>query len=717
MQLYKLLGESIVKNAERNAFYINETFYTYADFAKSISSIRKSVQSSISETDKHVGLIANDDLETYAAIVALWLEGKAYVPIGTDIPEQRNELIIDQAGIKSIIDSSVSPLLPKYNVILSKNLPDAEINLIPKSVTNEDLCFILFTSGTTGIPKGVPINIANLEAFLNAMEEIGIIMDEKDRVLQMFEITFDMSVASYLMPLLKGGCVYTIPKGQIKYIYIYHLIEEHDLTVLSLIPSILMCMRPYFKDIHPSTLRYTLLAGEALPVDLTEEWSQSTPDGEIVNVYGPTESTIFCTSYHFKKNQTDKSYNGIVCIGKPMSGVETIIIDENKNILPPGEKGELCLAGKLLTNGYWNNDDRNKEAFFMINYKNRLTRFYRTGDLGFEDASGDIMYLGRIDFQRKIQGYRVELSEVEFYVKLFLGKINLVAVALANKIEDSDIGLAFESNKFDTNELIDFLKIKLPHYMIPTKFIFEKAFPLNRNSKIDRNELKRKFKEQSLTEYIVRKATLNDVSFLAQVIVAAEKATTDKLSYSTLFDLPESKVIEFLISILKEGIDGCEFSLSSYLVVEFGDKPVAAFAGWIEGFMESVPSKIIKSNLINCTFPKDSLKALVSRSDIISDILVEREKLTLQFEYGYVDKEHRGKHLLELLINKLIENAISIYPDLKKVQFQCFKNSTKTVHLFEKLGYQIVSEISSKNNEVLNYLPDKVKLVMEKNLN
>jgi hypothetical protein len=219
-----------------------------------------------------------------------------------------------------------------------------------------------------------------------------------------------------------------------------------------------------------------------------------------------------------------------------------------------------------------------------------------------------------------------------------------------------------------------------------------------------------------MSEYSIRPATLMDVPFLAEVIVAAEKATTDKLSYSTLFDLTESKVIELLISILEEEIDGCEFSLSSYLVIEFEGQPVAAFAGWIEGFGENIASKIIKSNLISYTFPKDSLQALISRSHIISDILVERESLTLQFEYGYVAKEHRGNHLLDMLENKLVENALKQYPELKKVQFQCFKNSTKTVSLFEKLGYHIANEISSKNNEVLNYLPDKVKLVMEKNL-
>jgi D-alanine--poly(phosphoribitol) ligase subunit 1 len=493
MQLYKLLGESIIKNAKRNAFRINEVFYTYSDFAKSISNIRKRIQNSISESDAIIGLVANDDLETYASIVALWLEGKAYVPISTETPAHRNEIIIDQAGIETIFDSCEIPLFPGRNVICSKNLPETAINLTPKPVSDKDLCFILFTSGTTGTPKGVPINGSNLEGFLEAMSQIGVKLDENDRGLQMFEITFDMSVVSYLMPLLKGGCVYTIPKGQIKYSYIYDLMEDHKLTVLFMVPSILLYLRPYFDEIRSLDVKYCVMAGEALPLDLTEEWSRCVPNAIVINAYGPTESTIFCTSYQYALNQTNKSHNGILCIGKPLYGVETIIIDDDHNILPSGEKGELCLAGKLLSSGYWNNDQKNKEAFFLKNFNGKPTRFYKTGDLCLEDHSGDIMYLGRIDFQTKIQGYRVELSEIEYHAKKALNKINVVAVPYSTRIGSTELGMVIESIEFDTSEMIEYMKSKVDEYMIPKKIQFIDKFPLNMNGKIDRKELKNMF--------------------------------------------------------------------------------------------------------------------------------------------------------------------------------------------------------------------------------
>lgn len=217
-----------------------------------------------------------------------------------------------------------------------------------------------------------------------------------------------------------------------------------------------------------------------------------------------------------------------------------------------------------------------------------------------------------------------------------------------------------------------------------------------------------------MEEYKIRNAQLKDIPFLAEVIVAAEKSGTDKLSYSTLFDLPESKVIDYICAILEEEIDGCEFSLSSFLVTECIGQPVAALGGWIEGWGDNPSSKLIKSNLISFTFPKENIQSLISHTQIINDIFFEREKDALQLEYTFVKPEHRGKHLFELMVDKMVENNLTIFPDLKKIQFQCYKNNKVIPHIFEKLGYHVVKELISKNKEVLKYLPDNVKLIMEK---
>ena len=146
-----------------------------------------------------------------------------------------------------------------------------------------------------------------------------------------------------------------------------------------------------------------------------------------------------------------------------------------------------------MTPGYWKNEEKNKEAFFYTEYNGTNTRFYKTGDLCAADEEGDIMYLGRIDSQIKVQGFRVELSEIEFFAKEYLKKINAVAIAFTNKIHNTEIGMVIESAEFDTKELLNYMKTKMPVYMIPTQMRFEKSFPLNTNGKIDRKILKEKF--------------------------------------------------------------------------------------------------------------------------------------------------------------------------------------------------------------------------------
>lgn len=493
MQLFENLSKSFVQNKNNNAFFIDEVYYSYETFATLISKIRIAIQKTTQPDEYNIGLIINDDLETYASIMALWFEGKAYVPIITNNPKDRNDKVVKQAEIKTILDSSDSKLFSTQQIITTNSLPEAGLNVNAKTTSGDNLAYIFFTSGTTGEPKGVPITRNNVSGFIDAFNKMNLKIDHNDRFLQMFDLTFDLSVMSYLVPLIYGACVYPIPKGKIKYNYIFELIDEHDLTIALMVPSILHYLRPYFDEIDAPGMKYSLFCGEALPLDVTKEWSKCLPNAEISNVYGPTENTIFCTRYKYNRDKKNKEHNGVLCIGKSMVGVETIIIDQDNKKLPQGVKGELCLAGKLLTPGYWKNEEKNAETFFTQNYNGKPTRFYKTGDLCVEDTEGDILYLGRIDFQTQIQGFRVELSEVEFHVKAYLNKVNAVAIAFTNKIGNTEIGLVIESNDIYIQGLNDYLKEKMPSYMIPTQTKFVKTFPLNANGKTDRKILKQLF--------------------------------------------------------------------------------------------------------------------------------------------------------------------------------------------------------------------------------
>ncbi len=471
---------------DRNAFCIKEEFYTYRQFAEHISRIRMALKQR-KIAGNIVGLVANVDLETYASIFSLWLEGMSYVPLNTDQPHERSMDIVRQVKANLILDSSVGTCYPGDLVLSTKDLPYKEDCVgFDGTFSDEELSYILFTSGSTGKPKGVAVTRRNISAFIKSFFDIGYIITEEDRVLQCFDLSFDLSVMSYLVPLLKGACVYVVPNDRIKYSYIFGLMDDHKLTVALLVPSTLHCLRPYFGEIELPSMRYCLFCGEALHLDITSEWAKCVPFAIIDNVYGPTENTIFCSHYRYNRNGHNKHVNGVISIGKSMTGGEMKIFGENDKESGAGELGELCLSGDQLIPGYLNNPDKNKDAFFI----KENVRWYKTGDKCFFDSDGDIMFLGRLDNQAKIQGYRVELGEIEYYAKEFLKDRNAVAIVFDNQANLTEIALIIESGCFVSDSLLRYMHSKLPSYMIPSKILFTPALPLNINGKIDRNHLK-----------------------------------------------------------------------------------------------------------------------------------------------------------------------------------------------------------------------------------
>ena len=490
MNIAQNILNSIENNHLNNAFCIDDVFYTYEDFSKCISNIQSTIQTNIKENEFNIGLIANNDLVTYAAIIALWFEGKAYIPLNPDTPKSRNLNVIEQSEILTIIDSSNDSKYNEFNIINSKTDFKSKNELyISDKFNTSNLAYIFFTSGTTGNPKGVQITHENLSNFTDAFWNLNYTINNTDRCLQMFDLTFDLSVVSYLAPILKGACVYTVSNTGIKYLEVLKTISSHKLTFTLMVPSILHSLRPFFRKINCQSLKFSMFCGEALHLDITKEWSDCVPNATIANVYGPTECTIYCTNYIYNRDKENKSHNGILSIGKDMSSTKTIIIDNENKSLNNNKEGELCLSGSQLTKGYWKNDTINKKSFFYLKENGINTRYYKTGDLCIKDDNEDILYLGRIDFQAKVQGYRVELSEIEFYAKKIILTVNLIAVIITNKLRNTEVALAIESNSFDTKDFIIKLKSYLPTYMIPTKIIFYDALPLNANGKTDRKRI------------------------------------------------------------------------------------------------------------------------------------------------------------------------------------------------------------------------------------
>lgn len=481
--------ESIKSHPNSIAISIRNTDTSYYQFGLSISAIRSQIKAYTSENN--IGVVLNDDSLTYAALIALWFEGKAYVPINPDIPDERNSSIIAQANIHLLLNSGTpikerlrsSSSITEINTAITNN---KTLDLSINSVNDQSLAYILFTSGSTGVPKGVPISRMNIASFMEGVAAMNMQFSHEDKFLQMFDLTFDLSVWSFLQPLCVGASIHPIPHGEIKYMAAYEIIEDQAITVTLMVPSILNFLRPYFDDLSFPKMRYSLFCGEALYGDVVKEWTSIVPSAKVYNVYGPTEATVFCSQYEIPRNQEISCSNGIVNIGIPLTNTQFVIVDENLKPISFKDRGELCIGGLQVTQGYIQNTQLNQSSFFNIDEQ----RYYRSGDICFVDEFESLQYSGRLDSQIKIQGFRIELSEIEFLSRRAVEPYGAAAIAIADKNGMYEIHLFVDNPSLNSAELLLILKQKLPIYMVPKQIHLIEKFPLNVNGKIDRKSLK-----------------------------------------------------------------------------------------------------------------------------------------------------------------------------------------------------------------------------------
>lgn len=482
----KKLRESISQNANNNAFCINDTFYFYSDLSDRIKII-SAILTSKKIINNRVGLVCGNNLDTYASIISCWFNGITFVPILETNPLERNFAILEEAQIKTIL-SPISLLdtdyKNKFDILDINELhEDDNTALTIKNIQDDSVAYILFTSGSTGKPKGVPISFKNLHEFLISFKKSGFNVGKDDRCLQMFELTFDVSISSFLTSLLAGACVYTASDKSHKYIDVFRIINKYKLTSIQIVPSILKLGQTLLKRIDFSSVKTCILTGEATSIVELKNFQKVAPHAVIFNYYGPTESTIYCSS--FRIDNKVKEYNGMVSIGKPFDNNTFLLLNMEGEIINDNEKGELWISSQQLTQGYLDKN-LNEKSFCIINNQ----RYYKTGDLCFIDEEGDYLYCGRIDNQIQIQGFRVELGEIEFKAREKTG-FNCVALDVTQNNFTEIILFIEVTRPIYSEEIRRILKEVLPHYMLPHIIIDLPTFPLTQSGKTDRVALKK----------------------------------------------------------------------------------------------------------------------------------------------------------------------------------------------------------------------------------
>jgi len=481
------------------AIFVDDRSYTYGELSDFCSAMCALLKAHGIRKGDRVGVFTENTIYTYASLLGIWGCGACYVPLNPENPVERNLGLIGDAGINLLLYTEKEEKARKLCFTsgsecrpVNNRVTLAPGKLEPVDQVSGDLCYLLFTSGTTGKPKGVPIYHQNLSAFLDMMLESGRYdFNRNDRFIQMFELTFYLSVFSFLVPLSVGASFYPLPQRGVAYLEVADILERKEISVALMVPSVINYLRPYFGEISLPKMRYSLFCGEALHHETLSGWAGCVPYARIENLYGPTEATIFCLRYEWQRGEAAHPQGkGIVPIGKPMEGMDAFLVRENSL----HDEGELWLTGDQVTLAYWNNPSKTAECFGMNDNGNKV---YRTGDVCRIDQAGNFLYLGRIDNQVKIDGHRVELEEIEFHARAFCGDHQAVATVNTNETGFQSILLFIESEKDLKEGLGGHLKKHLPAYMIPKEIVRVSLFPRNSNGKTDRKALINQYLEDA----------------------------------------------------------------------------------------------------------------------------------------------------------------------------------------------------------------------------
>jgi len=497
MNLWEKYDASLKKNASRAAFCIGNRFYSYAEFTEYISGSQQLLQMHLSQpVGLPIGVMCHDTIETFAAIFAIWFSGSHFVPLHPLHPAFVNDEKVHQSAVQLILDPQINQSTNdlKAKRISNKDFKSSEPLTINKG---SNRAYILFTSGSTGKPKGVPINVNNMSAYVRGFLELYPDLTSADRFLQTYDLTSDAAFTSYLIPLMLGACVYTLPSGSFKYLSIVKALQEQQITFTKFTPSVLNYLRPYFKSLRFDSLKHSHFGGEALPIDLVTEWSKCIPNAEISNGYGPTETTITCTIHRTSIAQLNENvYNGIVSIGNPFKEIKILIINENDQIVVDGEKGELCIGGSQVMDGYLTASADDISPFYTHDSGGIKEKYYRSGDLAFRDQNGYLYFCGRKDDQLKISGYRIEPAEIEFAISQLANGSKSKAFGFCNKSGTESIVVFIEQYGEQPEMLKEQLRALLPSALIPEKLIPIRQFPLNQNGKVDKSALFEQYSNQ-----------------------------------------------------------------------------------------------------------------------------------------------------------------------------------------------------------------------------
>lgn len=476
--LFQYLEETTLKYPDKVAIKYKDISLTYKELDEKSNALAWALREKGIKPNDIVAVKMFKCIEMIISIYGILKAGAAYLPIDPSLPKERIDYMISNSKSKLILEQEDFT----DGTIYSDN--NNKLNVVN---TTNDLAYIIYTSGSTGNPKGVMIHhkaIVNRLIWMQKELKLNI----NDVILQKTVFTFDVSVWEIFLWSFVGCSVILLESGKEKNPdEIINVIYNEKITTIHFVPSMLRMYIDQLNDVNKKndSLKYVITSGEELmsnDVSKFYELQDKIGRSKLINLYGPTECAVDVTCYNTSKNDIPQ----LIPIGKAIDNIKLYVLDNELNKLPIGVVGELYIGGVGVAKGYINNEELTNKVFIDNPYV-KGEKIYKTGDLAKYLNNGDILYKGRIDFQVKIRGLRIEIGEIENCLNSIKEIINSCVVV--KEYSDGDKILeAFVEKSLDISEdyIFNVLKNKLPIYMVPSKIIFVDRIPLNNNNKIDR---------------------------------------------------------------------------------------------------------------------------------------------------------------------------------------------------------------------------------------
>ena len=455
------------------------------------------------EPNTLVAVITEKSWEQVASVLGIHFAGAAYLPIDTEWPAERQKYLVEHGQAKVVLTQShLSDRLelpPGVRSIQVDTLPVGEPTppTPRRRQTSGDLAYVIFTSGSTGLPKGVMIDHRGaVNTVLDINQRFGV--DANDRVLAVSRLSFDLSVYDIFGLLATGGTI-VMPSPQLAFnpAHWAQLVADEHVTIWNTVPALMQLLVEQTegnKGALGESIRVVMMSGDWIPLRLPEQIRDQLPNATVMSLGGATEASIWSILYPIE--EVDPTWVSIP-YGQPMLNQTFHVLNESLGPCPDWVPGQLHIGGIGVAQGYWRDEEKTNSSFIV--HPTSRERLYRTGDLGRYLPDGNIEFLGREDFQVKVQGHRIELGEIESHLQ------DHTDVQECAVVVHEDAGrqrrligyvVPSQAGPFDQDAVRGFLRNKLPEYMVPTTFVILERFPLTANGKVDRQALPKPSREE-----------------------------------------------------------------------------------------------------------------------------------------------------------------------------------------------------------------------------